>query len=163
MAPIDPTESDVVGRASEIVAMTCDALRVRRQELPDLRAGVTSVTGHRRVRADEREARVVVTGELSRWTPGALVVALLAIRAEFAVVEVFVAADAALRLEDLDRAAVVVAADALRVFVRADERYTGLRFVVEREVVREHVPGFAFMAELAVGGEVVVRQDRAEP
>ena len=76
--------------------------------------------------------------------------------------DVLVAAGAPLRREDRDRAAVVVAAQAARVGMRAAQRHAGLLRVVELEVLGEDVPPLAHVAELAVGREGVVGEDRAE-
>jgi hypothetical protein len=69
---------------------------------------------HRGMRSLEREARLVMPFDLAMGLPGVLVVAGEAVRAEFAEVAILVATDAALRIEDLDWAAIIVASQALR-------------------------------------------------
>ena len=71
------------------------------------------------------------------------------------------AAGAALVGEDRDRAAIVVAAQALGLGVGAVQRHAGLALVIEGKVRAQRLPALAFVAQAAFGGEGVVGQHGA--
>ena len=80
---------------------------------------------------------------------------------ERALVEVLMAAGAATAGEHRHRTAVVVAAQALGLLVRAGEHDAGLGTVVEGEVVAQLGPAAGLVAQGAVAREGVVRHHRA--
>lgn len=145
------------------LAVTGLAAHVDTAPVADLAARVAAPAGGRGVRADEREAGAVVQRDLLAQRPGVLRVTARALVAERAAVHVLVAALAALLGEQLDRPAVVVAAQALGLVVRALELHAGARLVVELEVRAQLVPAPRDVAQRAVGREAVVRHDDAVP
>jgi hypothetical protein len=89
---------------------------------------------------DEGKAGAVVLLDLADRPPGLFLVALGAPRAELSEVNVLVTTCTALRLEDGNGAAVVVAAKARRVTVRAFQRHARLCSVIELEVLDQRIP-----------------------
>jgi hypothetical protein len=149
MAVPRPTLDHVIGalRAGQIPLMACLAADGSAGEISDLSSRMTPETGNPRVRADERKARAVVQNNLTFGKPVGFVVTLVATRAELAPVYVFMATRTTAFRKHRDRAAVIVATQALCALVGASQRDSGFLRVVKLEIRADVGPFTTFMAE----------------
>ena len=140
----------------EVSLVTVHAVRGHTLEAAHLRTLVTSKARSSSMGAHEREARARMLRDSVLHQPVGLAVAARALAAHACLVWVFMAASAATHTVELHRSAVVVAAQALRAFVRSHQRIARLLRVVIDEVLANGGPVVAFMTQRAIGGERVV-------
>ena len=140
--------------------MAIDTFAARTVEVADIGSRVTAETRHSSVTAHKRETRARVARDLSGRLPIDLLVAISAVLAELAAVDVLVTSGAALHREFTDRSAIVVTAQALGGGMRAGERHTRFFFVVEDEVTPNRMPRRTLVTNRAVAWKRTVRNDR---
>ena len=148
---------------SQVVLVTVVALSRRGYELSDERPRVTPVAGCGQMGRHQGEAGPIVHLDLPGGSPRILLMAGGAIGAQLTKVKVLVASDAPLGVEDGDGPPIVVTTETLRPGVRSIEGNTRFDLVVEREVFGQNVPLVAHVAQAAIRGERIVRQDWPQP
>ena len=150
-------DADRLG-TDEILLMAGIAGRGKALELSDRGAGVALVAVKRGVRANQWEAVQVLIDLLHRDVPSSDVVALLAIRAHLALVNVGVAVGAL--LADIGKDRLGVALNAAHAFVHAAQRVLG-GVVIEFRNGADRFPSAERVTVLARNAEASVRTTRS--